>query len=192
MLFLLAPALIAQAPAIPARKLEVLLDQLKAVGEATVQGRDSLAKIKAEKAARAWGASREDIADLLDSETMEGVETQFSRMKDAAIAESALAAMDASELLARAAREGRPRLRMAAERACVRAFLMAKASRWSEMPDLPSAFNPLMSVSPRKKDVADKTKQVLQLHGNAVTLENPEAASKAAQILFDSISLLEP
>lgn len=140
---LLVPACFLALP--PAgRPAELLLEALEGVPECVVEGHAARLPQESRKAVKAWRTHRAAMTKRLSAEDLAKIEASLVKVQEAG-ADAAEAALDAQGILAGQVAEGRPRQLMAADRACMRAWLRAGAGRWEALPDLDGVFAPLLA-----------------------------------------------
>lgn len=143
MIFLAPPALVFQAPT-PAKELGALLEALEGPPEALIEGKNKKVYAHALKAYNAWQRSKASILPSIPETDRPRVEEAMLRMHNTHGIESAIAALDASDVLVGRGKDDRQSRLGAADRACMRAWMQVENGQWSELLDLQLVFKPFL------------------------------------------------
>ena len=192
MLFLAVPPVLAAPAATPDKALGQLLEALEAIPESLTDRKAAqVPKAKAD-ALKVWDLQRASLEPALKPFERKEVIAAFDRMKTSEGVLAAEAALDASEGLAKLEKPGRAARLGAVDRFCQRAWLRVEMGRWSDLPDLPAAFQPFLDHDGSTHPKAVKaTRLNLDIWSKAMATRDKAQAQVAAERLLECVDRFE-
>ncbi len=174
------------------KALTEVMEALEAIPESLSDRKPAQGPKAKDEALKVWNLHRATLEGALKPVERDEVIAALGRMKASAGVQSAEAALDASEVLAKLAAPGRSARLGRVDRHCQRAWLRVEEERWSDLPDLSAAFEPFLdSDGKTHPKTVGETRRLLASWAKALTGRDKVRAQQAVEHLLECVDGFE-